>query len=808
MNRYIIVVFVFVALQWAGAKEMINGVVQDRATRHTLAGANVFFSKSGTGVISDSHGRFSMPPSEMENDTLIIRYMGYESARIAANVISAGTHYIELERKVLVLNELRVESDRYKDETVALSLEPGALRMNLSDIRTVPYTLQPDINNALQFLPGVITMNELTNELNVRGGNPDQNLVLLEGVPVYYPFHLFGLASAFNTDLVGEVHFSPGGFSARYGNRLSSVLNVKAHSPQKKLEISSDLSIIGADLTASGRIGNKLEWIVSGRKSYVETLFKNLGDGVPYGFYDVFGKIAYTPHPRHTISLMGFKFRDKYSKHDKNDHTIYNNENLEEHEYYSYYTEHYNRYSWQNTLASVKWDYRVTDRLNVSTQLYTSVAGNSYEYENELDIPDDVPDWAQEELQQAKDDFIYQKEEVANDLTDHSINMQMDWDVSKAWRLTAGALKSTFKPEYGWGSNYLPVSPLWDYNEQIGIYFDQAPTDAFAYTNSANMYTGFAEALWQPKIPLTVRGGLRLTRWQGNSKVIPEPRLNAKYQINPNWSVTGAYGRYTQGLATALEDGLVGFLRLYFPLNDSLQQENATHWIANVEYAKDNTQISLTSYYKQYSNLVRSVGPGPDFIQQPGTAYGVELFLKTKLMGWQSWFAATVGRTYRTIAGVKTDTNWDQRYRFDTYFSRPLGKGWKFSGSFVIYSGVPYYADEYVSAYRRIPWSSNWTDMEQDYYDVIYIDVPPGKIRHPWYHRLDVSLEKEFHFSTWHMSFYAGIRNLYARKNVLFYEDYGTLSYDTRNGKYVDYYVKHPYTSMPPIPTVGIRVVY
>jgi len=165
------------------------------------------------------------------------------------------------------------------------------------------------------------------------------------------------------------------------------------------------------------------------------------------------------------------------------------------------------------------------------------------------------------------------------------------------------------------------------------------------------------------------------------------------------------------------------------------------------------------------------------------------------------------GHSQPDFDGVKTDTNWDQRYRLDTYFSRPLGRGWAFSGSFVIYSGVPYYAEHYVSAIRSIQ-GGNIANMDQDYYDLVYIDVPPGKIRNPWYHRLDVSFEKEFHFNTWHMGFYFGIRNLYARRNVLYYEEYGSLGYETRNGKYVNYYIKHPYKWLPPIPTVGVRIVY
>jgi len=804
------VAIMLIALLLTGAVSadpLVQGVLQDLATRHTLADANVFFTRSGAGTTSDSRGRFSLPASPLSPDTLVISYMGYATLHIPNSDLKAGINYFELTRTVLILNELRVESERYAEETIALSLEPGAQRMNLQDIRTVPWTLQPDINNALQFLPGVITMNELTNELNVRGGNPDQNLVLLEGIPVYYPFHLFGLASAFNTDMVGEAHFSPGGFSARYGNRLSSVLDIKAHSPQKPLEVSANLSLLSADLTTSGRVGNKLEWIFSGRQSYADKVFANLGDGVPYTYHDLFAKIAWTPHPKQTLSLMGFYFKDRYTKTDRNPHLLIPDPVQPAIDPVKYYSGSRSNFYWLNALAGVKWDFRCANLLAFSAQVYSSMAGTIFESKGFLELPKNYPEQYEPQIQHLKNDFNSDPMAISNDLTDHSLQTRMDWQMSPAWKLTTGTQLSHFRPDYGWDYRQFLPTPLFEYQDQVGVFFDKAPS-VFDYRKPVHMSSGYAETLWQPQIPLTLRAGIRLTNWQGNHKVYAEPRLNARYMLNDRWAVTGAWGYYTQGLATALEDGLVGFLRLYFPLSDSLRPESAQHYIASLDYESGDTRFSCTTSYKRYRNLVRSVGSGPDFIQLPGTALGLELFLKTSLWGWKNWYAVTLSRTFRTINGVKTDTNWDQRYRLDAYLSRPIGKGWKIAGSFVLYSGVPYYAEQYLSATRSLHSGEINAGYPQDQFDTFYMNVPPGRIRNPWYHRLDVSVEKEFHYDNWLLGFYFSVRNLYARRNVLFYEEYGSVACDTRNGRFVDFYIKHPYESLPPIPTIGLRIVF
>ena len=807
--RYYILFSLFILLNLKGfAIERIQGVVQDKVSRHTLSGANVQFMKIKIGTVTDSYGRFEITPSPVANDTLLMTFMGYKAKRIPVSELLVGdkVNYIELKRTILILDELRVEADRYKSEIRSLKMEPGSIRLDFQDIRTVPYSIYPDVNRSLQFLPGVISTNDLTSELNVRGGSPDQNLVLLEGVPVYYPFHVFGIASAFNADMVGEVHFSPGGFSAQYGNRLSSVLNIKAHSPQKKLEMSADLSLLGADVTASGRWKSKFDWIVSFRKSYYDILLKKLGDGVPYAFHDIFSKLSYKPNQNNTFSVLYFDFRDRFTEvHQDQERLYYSPENPDD--YITYKWDYEGNFSWKNRLWCLSWDHRFHNKLSIQAKLYRSLAGNVFDTNKQTSFPDDFPSKYGPLIKQILEQDRMNKVKVDNDFTDQSALLSFNWDPSPSLTFLGGIQRTQFQTNYGWGNNQLPFTPLYNYQEHIRLYFDNAP-DYFNYKQNFMVTAGYGEMLWDIKEKYHLRAGLRATKWSPLQKILLAPRLNLKYNLCKDLSVKAAYGYFSQGLATSLEQGLVNFLPLFFPVNDSLKLETAKQYIFSLDYNSGKSlQVSLTSFLKNYNNLIKSVGPHPDFIQIHGKAYGLEFLAKGCLWGWKTWLAATISRTYRTINGIQYDTNWDQRYRFDLFASKNIGKSWSFSWAWVLYSGVPYIADYYVAAVRHVDWSKPLDQQDQDLYDTILIDVPPGKIRFPWYHRLDISFEKEFHFSTWHLDVYFSVRNLYARRNVLYYTEPGSLSYDTKNGKYVDYYIKHPFTWLPPIPTVGLRFI-
>ena len=805
-KNIIFLLLVFYANLCAGVR--IKGTIQDLATRHTLANANIVLCQSRIGTSSDKHGNFELHIPGNKPDTLMVSFMGYEHKRIpiSPHISDSLVLYIDLVQTVLTLNELKVEADRYADEIRSLKMDPGATRVRLKELRAVPFTLFPDINRSLQFLPGVISTNELTNELNVRGGNPDQNLTLLDGVPVYYPFHVFGIASAFNPDMVGEVQFSPGGFSARYGNRLSSAMNVRSHSPHKKLEMSTDISLLTASMTISSRLNNNLECVGSFRKSFYDLLFKGTENAVPYAFYDGFGKLVWTPDSSNTVNVMYFSFKDRFRDENTDQKSLYASyENPLEYLLYDGISQR--DYSWRNKLYSLSWDHRWKKGLTTTLQAYSSLVANNFQTHSYLEFPDNIPpkyDQAKEEaIEQNKSDPI----DVTNTLTDRTIKMDLNWKPATFLDVNGGLQYSHFSTNYGWGKSGFPNTAIIDYKDYIRLYFDDAPDTYFNFDKGFHSKAGFAELFFKNVNNFNLRLGLRATDWSYQQDISLDPRVNVSYNLSDNWTVKTAYGHVTQGMATALEDGPIGFLRLYFPVGDSLKPESVDHFVAGVEYESTHgSRMTLNGYIKEYDNIIKSVGPQPNFIQTPGRALGLEFFVQSEIFGWDSWLAVTLARTYRLVESSKLDTNWDQRYRFDLFASKHIGKNWRFSWSWVLYSGIPYSKETYDSAIRDANWTIGLDSPQDDSFDGISMNVPPGRIRYPWYHRLDISLAREFHFSTWHMEFYFSMRNVYARKNVLYYKP-GGLSCDTHQGHFINYYIKHPFRWLPPIPTLGLRVV-
>jgi hypothetical protein len=800
-------VFLFLITRQLLGEIMISGTVQDKASRHTLSGANIYFAKTDHGTTSDRFGRFQIKMDSWISDTLIVSFIGFETQKINLMPTEKDTILlnIELTRKILLLNELRIEGNRYQDELHSLHMDIGSMRMNHQEMRTIPYSLYPDVNRSLQFLPGVTSCNELTNELNVRGGSPDQNLVLLEGVPVYYPFHVFGLASAFNPDMIGEVHFSPGGFSAEYGNRLGSVLDIHAHSPQKNLETSVDISLIAADVTTSGRHKN-VEWIVSLRKSYYDMLLKSVGTGVPYSFFDAFSRIAFVPNSSHNFALMFFTFKDRFRDSQEGKDVLY--DYPQEPPNYVYYKVTSQRdYSWQNGLWSVMWDFQLPHHLLSHVQIYHSIAQNNFLHQVIPYFPRNLSPEYFENRKEKEKNYQDSRTDVTNRFYDKSIQFNLNWHLHDSVIMMAGGQYSRFDTDYGWGWNNLPSTPMFDYRDYIRLYFDYAPESYFKFKKNVNLLNFYYEAISDIATRLHIRIGFQTNKWSTQLKHTFEPRLSLNYDMGRCWKLKTSYGYYTQGIATALEDGVIGFLRLYFPLGDSLSLESSQHYLSGIEYDSGKGQkLDVNLYYKNYAGLIKSIGPQPNFIQTPGKAYGLEIFGQWNKNDWNMWMAFTWARAFRLINNIKNDFNWDQRIKLSTYLSTGIGRNWRIAGTWLIYSGVPYAITDLMAVSRSGDWQKGIANMKEEFFDTQSIGVPPGRIRYPWYHRMDFSLIKEFHFSKWHMETYFALRNVYMRKNPLYYES-SELAYEMQNGKRVNYYVKHPFKWLPPIPTIGIRAV-
>ena len=297
----------------------VSGVVVDAHTKEPLSLANVALQKSGFGQSSDRNGCFKFKGHIFSGDTLTVKYMGYESFSVPVSFGKNDSLFIKVSLQPLVLPmpEVSVAASRFNLERQLMALDPSAMHFTPADLEKLPSVAFADVYRALQKQPGITMTSEASPQIHIRGGNMDQNLVLLDGAPIYYPYHFLGISSSFNMDALDAINVSLGGFSTYFGNRLSSVLALSTKQPQEKFKTKLNLNIIGTDVTSCGKIGSKISWLGSFRASYFD-IVEALGvNEIPYQFQDGIAKLTFNPTEKHHLQLTFFGNHDNLDENNK-----------------------------------------------------------------------------------------------------------------------------------------------------------------------------------------------------------------------------------------------------------------------------------------------------------------------------------------------------------------------------------------------------------------------------------------------------------------------------------------------------------
>jgi hypothetical protein len=288
----------------------ISGYVLDSESGEGLPGANVILSGTLMGTATNFDGYFVITEVPSGSYELKISFMGFEPLSQIVNLRS-GERFrqnFELIPQTVELQEVVVTEERMERK---VNIQASRVKLNLRQMKGVPQIGEADLFRALHALPGVLTETEFSTGLIIRGGNSDQNLILLDGITVYNPSHLGGFFSNFILDAVKEADLLKGGFNAEYGGRLSAVLNVRSREGnRKKFEGKASVSLISAQTTLEGPAGEKGAWLVSGRRTYFDKVFQGTELYFPYYFYDVQGHIFQDITKNDRISLSWYTGRD------------------------------------------------------------------------------------------------------------------------------------------------------------------------------------------------------------------------------------------------------------------------------------------------------------------------------------------------------------------------------------------------------------------------------------------------------------------------------------------------------------------
>ena len=785
---------------------VITGRVVDAHTGMALESVNIGFVHQAGGTISKTNGGFRLVVKYPAGDSLQITHIGYKPLVLPLVGLLNATQplIIRMEPVVLPMPAINVSANRYQRERSIFMTEPSPRFLSADDIMHVPTFAVPDLHRAMQSLPGVVSTNEITAQLSVRGGNTDQNLMLLDGAMVYHPYHM-GLLSGFNVDIIDAVNMSAGGFSARYGNKLSAVMSLHTKQPNKDFQNRASISLINADMTLGGKIGNKLGWLVSGRRNYYDLIAKMIGEELPLSFQDYYGKLTFQPNAKHFLSLSAYGNTDSNNITDRDKRTLHSAvDDTKTH--CTVVTE--DRFNIGNQLLSFLWDFQPFANVQTTLQLTTSRYQNTFHKRHYADYPDELPEKFQAARAMVEEDIALANQEsgtaIRNSFRDNSGSFSFTWTPIATLHVESGVQYSQFRFDYGWQGYYDFGRPY------VNYFFDYSPEDVYSFRSSLHTAAGYAEVLWDVTARLHLRQGIRVSRWQGSNQTYFEPRLNVKYDLSSTISLVTAYGYYTQGIGTGLENGLVQMLELYFPAVQHNRIEMAQHFILNLVYDNHrHFRTQITGYYKPFGNLLKSVlvDERQQFTQVNGDAYGLEMELQGSIFEFQYSASYVYSHSRRMYQGIRYDTNFDRRHRVYTSLTKRLGN-WEFSASWELYSGQPYNPGRYRAIYKGIYYASERNRTENSY-GTYEVDVPPGRIRYPWYHRLDLAIswtKQTKHFS---YSPYLSIRNVYNRKNVLYYRQLNyRITYYGENYDQEKYTIERDPFWLPIIPTFGVRFVF
>ncbi len=725
-------------------KTTLSGYIKDAQSGETLIGANLFVRELATGTTSNEYGFYSIsiPPGTYN---LEFSYLGFETQKMEISLSENKNLNIELEEEGIQFTEVVVTSEA-EDENVT-NVEMSTNELKIKTITKMPALLgEVDVIRSIQLLPGVSTVGEGATGFNVRGGGVDQNLVLLDEAPVYNSSHLFGFFSVFNPDAVKDVKLYKGGIPARYGGRLSSILDVRMkEGNNKKLAVSGGIGLIFSRLAVEAPIvKEKASFIVAARRSYIDVLSRPfLSDDLKdtkLNFYDLTLKTNYKVNEKDRIYLSAYLGRDNFGFGDDAG------------------------FNWGNTTTTFRWNHLFSDKLFSNFTLYYS----DYDYEINFGSDDeDKFDWT------ASIDNYSLKTDVSwylnpqNLITFGGQGIFYVFSPGTAVAISAGSIS-----DFSLDKKYALEAGIFLENEQtINSRLSAQYGLRLSYFNYMGRGTSYE---FREVAPGELKEFVSLEEHDSGETIEDylnlEPRASLKYQLDKTTSLKASYNRMNQYLHLISNSTAATPVDVWTPSTNNIKPQKADQYALGVfKNWKNNTYTSnVEVYYKDFRSLVDYIDGANLFVnplleaellEGKGRAYGLELQIEKTKGKFTGWLSYTLARTERKVPGVNNGewfpARFDQTHNFSTTLFYDLTKRLSCSANFVFNTGTP----------TTFP-----TDrIEQQGYIIPHNAAESrNNVRIPAYHRLDLSLTldgKEKPDKRWKGQWVFSVYNVYNRRN-------------------------------------------
>ncbi len=732
-----------------GEYSNVAGYVRDVTTGEPLFGALVYIDNPRIGVATDQYGFYSLTIPTGKHD-LFLRCIGFKDSKRQIILYGKGTMDIELLEDVIPLKEVVIEAE--KDVNVA-GMQMGLDKLDAQSMKKVPPILgEVDVLKIALTLPGVQTVGEGANGINVRGGTADQNLMLINDATVFNPTHLFGFFSSFNPDVIKSVELHKGGIPAQYGGRISSVFEVQTkEGNNRKFVGSGGISPVTTRLTFEGPIiKDKLSYIVGGRSTYSNWILKQLPNPAiknsNASFYDFYAKLSYDVNENNSLYASGYMSKDQFKLNSDTS------------------------YSYANENASLQWKHMFNNKLyGILSGIYS---GYSYGIFSEKNVVNAFGMDYSIKNYSGKADFSFFP----------SSKHKVDFGVSTMlYALQPGSLVPK-------GSESLINEVILE-NEQ-GVESAVYIGENFDLSSNVSLYGGFRYSLYQYLGPKTVNEyapngpieeGTKIGEHEyGKNEMIktyqgPELRLSAKYAFGVQSSLKFSYNKmrqYINMLSNTTSISPTDIWKLSDP--NILPQVGDQISLGYYRNFKNNTiEGSVEVYYKTIQDmidfksgakLILNEDLETDIINGEGKSHGVEVLLKKKTGKLNGWVSYTYSRAMIRSDGEYSSEQINNGEYYPASYDKPHSlnvlANWKFSRRFSISSNLAYstgrpitypIAKYYYNGIERLHYSER------------------NQFRIPNYFRFDLSMNIEgnhkvtkFNHSSWTVAVY----NLTGRDNA------------------------------------------
>lgn len=769
MKKVLILFFFLLPLSLWAQRYSVSGYITDAETGENLIGANVLNVPSREGTAANTYGFYSL---SLQGDSVLLRYsyVGYESRQVPLLLTKDTVLNVPLQA-VGRLEEVVVKADRPIEENTQMS----RIDVPIVQIKALPALLgEVDVLKAIQLLPGVQSGSEGSSGLYVRGGGPDQNLILLDGVPVYNASHLFGFFSVFNADAINKVELVKGGFPARYGGRLSSVIDISMkEGNMKEFHGEGGVGLVASRLTLEGPIKkDKASFIVSGRRTYIDILARPIikaqseGQGTAgYYFYDLNGKINYKISDKDRLFISAYLGDDRFYLRDRWDYQ----ENAVNYEY-----EDRAGLNWGNITTALRWNHVLNDKLFSNTTLTYS----RYRFNTFLSEEEKRTEGGETETEKFSLEYL-------SGIQDFSLKADFDYLPSPDHyiRFGASAIHHTFEP------GAVAFEDVFDSDTLLGA----DPTYAIEHAL-------YAEDDFKISDQLKVNAGLHYSGFAVNKAYYHslQPRLAARYLLGADISIKASYARMAQFIHLLTNSGIGMPTDLWVPSTEQIKPQYSSQVALGVAKTLDSRyEFSLEGYYKKMHNLIE-YKEGASFLNVDknwenkvtigdGWSYGMEAFIQKKEGNTTGWLGYTLSWTNRHFEelnfGEIFPYKYDRRHDLSLVVTHKFNKRIELSGTWVYGTGNSLTLP--VAKYQHTPTWNGISPIDPNapynYYQEVKVYSKRNEYRMPAYHRMDLSISFFKQTSWGERRWVVGVYNAYNRENPFFVD----IGYDEESQKRV-----------------------